>query len=69
MFRGIPDNLIFISTYYLDEHDESDIISETNYQINFTSSISKHNIYGVQFHPEKSQKNGLLLLENFFSYC
>ena len=71
LFKGIPDksDFYFTHTYYLHENDESDIESETNYQINFTSSISKNNIYGVQFHPEKSQKNGLQLLENFFNYC
>ena len=71
LFNGIPDksDFYFTHTYYLDEHDHSDIISETNYQINFTSAINKNNIYGVQFHPEKSQKNGLKLLENFFNNC
>ena len=68
LFKGSRINLIlFTHTYYLDEHDRSDIISETNYQINFII-YSKHNIYGVQFHRKKSKK-WVTASRKFFSYC
>ena len=41
----------------------------TNYGDDFISSIKINNIYGVQFHPEKSQKNGLTLIKNFIEKC
>ena len=43
------------------------ILTETNYDVNFCSSIQKENIFGVQFHPEKSQKAGQKLIQNFLS--
>jgi glutamine amidotransferase len=43
----------------------NDVIAESSYGINFVSAISKNNIYGVQFHPEKSHKFGMQLFKNF----
>ena len=40
-------------------------VSKTNYGVNFMSSFIKDNIYATQFHPEKSQSNGIKLLSNF----
>ena len=45
------------------------ILTETKYGIDFASSVKLKNIYGVQFHPEKSQIDGLKLLKNFYDYC
>ena len=42
-------------------------ISTTKYGINFMSSLVKDNIYATQFHPEKSQSNGIKLLDNFLN--
>ena len=42
-------------------------ISTTNYGIDFLSSFNIENIFATQFHPEKSQKNGLMLLKNFLN--
>jgi len=55
----------FVHSYFITCKDESNIISETIYGIKFVSSFRKDNIYGCQFHPEKSHDAGLLLLRNF----
>lgn len=51
--------------YYCIADDQSDILSVTDYGIQFTSSVQKDNVFGVQFHPEKSQKVGLKIIQNF----
>jgi glutamine amidotransferase len=51
--------------YYCIPEDSSDILTTTKYGLQFTSSIQRGNIFGVQFHPEKSQKIGLKILKNF----
>ena len=47
--------------------NQEDLISSTNYGIDFCSIISNKNIFGTQFHPEKSSKIGLKILENFLN--
>ena len=41
------------------------VIGETNYTKNYASVVGKDNVFGIQFHPEKSQSVGLKILENF----
>ena len=48
-------------------NDEQDIISTTLYDYSFVSSIQRENIYGTQFHPEKSHDWGSVILKNFIS--
>ena len=60
-------NFYFVNSYHFIPENEEDIISQTNYQQNFCSIIQKENIFGVQFHPEKSQKAGQLLIKNFLN--
>ncbi len=55
----------FTHSYYFNLVQKEDIILETNYGIKFCSGFQKNNIYGVQFHPEKSHKYGLELIKNF----
>jgi glutamine amidotransferase len=55
----------FLHSYYFKTLNESDIISTSNYNGEFASMIHSKNIYGAQFHPEKSHKYGSLLLKNF----
>lgn len=55
----------FVHSYHMKCNDENDILTNTNYGYEFTSAVEKDNIYGVQFHPEKSHKFGMRLLENF----
>lgn len=67
IFRKIPDNsfFYFAHSYYVVPEEAELTAAFTDYGIKFSSVIVKDNIYAVQFHPEKSQKAGLRLLENF----
>ncbi|MHB8203411.1 MAG: imidazole glycerol phosphate synthase subunit HisH [Desulfomonilaceae bacterium] len=67
IFDGIDNEsfFYFVHSYYVEPKQLSDTASETNYGIMFTSAIARGNIFALQFHPEKSQKNGLKILANF----
>tara|TARA_B100000242_G_C42888228_1_gene412086 strand:- start:6 stop:617 length:612 start_codon:yes stop_codon:yes gene_type:complete len=71
LFDGIEDNsdFYFTHSYMLKNLNKDMILTETKYGINFVSSVKLENIYGVQFHPEKSQISGLKLLRNFNDFC
>lgn len=55
----------FCHSYHVNVDNTQSIISYTKYEYDFCSIVNKDNIYGVQFHPEKSLDNGTLLLKNF----
>lgn len=55
----------FVHSYAMQLEDDEQFIGETEYGVGFASIVAKGNVVGFQFHPEKSQANGLLLLENF----
>lgn len=55
----------FVHSYYVKVQDEKNSIAKTIYGLEFDSAFNMQNIYGVQFHPEKSHKFGMLLLKNF----
>ena len=55
----------FVHSYCFFLDSDTNILSKTSYGFNLPSIIKKDNIYGVQFHPEKSQKKGLQFLKNF----
>lgn len=55
----------FVHSYYCELKDYTTISGITEYGISFHSSIQKNNIFGCQFHPEKSQKNGLNIFKKF----
>jgi glutamine amidotransferase len=67
LMQDIPQGsyVYFNHGYYCIPEDSSDILTTTKYGLQFTSSIQRGNIFGVQFHPEKSQKIGLTILRNF----
>jgi glutamine amidotransferase/cyclase len=67
VFSGLKGNekFYFVHSYYVDPADDAVVLTTTDYEIPFVSSIQKGNIIATQFHPEKSGDSGLKLLENF----
>ena len=67
IFKGIPQNAYFYfdHSYYVSPKEKEVTASWTDYGISFSSSVWRENLFACQFHPEKSQKMGLKLLENF----
>lgn len=55
----------FLHSYYFECHDEDNVIARTDYGSLFSCAVSSGNVFGVQFHPEKSHGNGIRLLKNF----
>jgi len=71
ILTGIPDQsfFYFVHSYAVFPSDDRVVAAETVYGQDYPSIIWKDNIFATQFHPEKSQKTGLLLLENFVKYA
>ena len=61
----IETDYYFVHSYYFECTNNEHILAETMYGINFASIVVKENIYGVQFHPEKSSKQGLEIIKQF----
>ena len=55
----------FNHSYYCQPQNSSDVLATTDYGMNYACAVQRENIYGVQFHPEKSQAIGLKILKNF----
>jgi len=71
LFRGVKDGsfFYFAHSYYCESQSKDVILSTTNYGVEFVSALAKENIWAVQFHPEKSQKLGLKVFNNFLNLC
>ena len=67
LLKGIADGsyFYFVHSYYVESEDPGIVACTTDYGIDFASMIWKDNMFAVQFHPEKSQENGLRMLKNF----
>ena len=67
LWRGIaPDErFYFVHSYYADSTDQESVAGTTDYGVRFTSAASRENIFATQFHPEKSGRLGLQLLQRF----
>lgn len=67
ILNGLPDNsfMYFVHSYYVIPENDDIIATETEYGTTFVSMISTENIFATQFHPEKSQRYGLMILKNF----
>jgi len=70
LFSNIKNksHMYFIHSYEFMTKKEDCVVATTNYGNSITVSVAKENIVGTQFHPEKSQKNGLIILENFLKW-
>ena len=69
LFAGIPTgtDFYFVHSYHFIVKNEANVLATTPYCGSFTSAVGKNNIYGTQFHPEKSQRPGFQLLKNFIN--
>ena len=70
LFSNIKNksHVYFIHSYEFKTKQKDCVVATTNYGNSIIASIAKNNIVGTQFHPEKSQKNGLIILENFLKW-
>lgn len=71
LFKGIQNNsyVYFVHSYFLRAHDESSVSATTSYSVEIDAAVSRGNLFATQFHPEKSGKTGLKMLENFAELC
>ncbi len=67
LLRGVPDGAYayFVHSYYCDAQQPADVVAWTEYGIRYASVVNRGNVWGVQFHPEKSHRIGLRILRNF----
>lgn len=67
LFEGLPQEsfFYFVHSYHPQPSNDSDILATTKYGHTFPAVVGRDNVFGVQFHPEKSQHNGLRILRNF----
>ena len=67
MFKGIKNSsdFYFVHSYYLNHQEDNLEESICNHGIDFLAAFEHNNMFATQFHPEKSQSNGLVLLNNF----
>lgn len=70
LFTGMYEEprFYFVHSYHLQLDNPADVLASAHYGYDFTVGIEHENILGVQFHPEKSHKFGMKLLENFIKY-
>ena len=67
VFRGVENgsHVYFVHSFYPQMEDDSIAATRTTYGVDFVSAVWRENVFATQFHPEKSQKVGLKVLENF----
>lgn len=67
ILAGVPEGsfFYFVHSYYADPADEGDVLATTDYGIDYASVVGSETVFGIQFHPEKSQELGLRILKNF----
>ncbi|NOV01946.1 imidazole glycerol phosphate synthase subunit HisH [Paenibacillus planticolens] len=70
IFQGIEEgHVYFVHSYHAKPERESDLLAVTDYYQQVTAIVGRDNVYGMQFHPEKSGDIGMQLLKNFLALC
>ncbi|HPC17375.1 MAG TPA: imidazole glycerol phosphate synthase subunit HisH [Candidatus Hydrogenedentes bacterium] len=71
LFNGIRGDapFYFAHSYHVVCRDENDVLARTDYAVPFVSAVERGNLFGTQFHPEKSHANGLCVVHNFVKRC
>lgn len=70
IFEGIEEgHVYFVHSYHAKPERESDLLAVTDYYQPVTAIVGRDNVYGMQFHPEKSGDIGMQLLKNFLAMC
>ncbi len=59
----------FVHSYYPSPRTPEPVVAKTSYGINFAAAVASGNVFGTQFHPEKSGATGAKMLQNFISFC
>jgi glutamine amidotransferase len=67
LLSGVPSgsHVFFLHSFCCRPDNPQEVIAETQYGGSFASVVGRENVYGIQFHPEKSQKVGLQIIQNF----
>jgi imidazole glycerol-phosphate synthase subunit HisH len=67
LLHGVPSgaHTYFVHSYYCEPEQAEDVLAWTQYGLSFAAIVGRENVFGIQFHPEKSQKRGLQILRNF----
>jgi glutamine amidotransferase len=67
LLDGLADGsyAYFVHSYCVEPNEDDDILATTDYGLDFASVVGRNNVYGIQFHPEKSQDVGMRILGNF----
>ena len=70
LFKNLSNDkhFYFVHSYHFVTSTEINVAASTLYQDEITAAVIKDNIFGTQFHPEKSQTNGIKILENFINW-
>ncbi|MCZ8522185.1 MULTISPECIES: imidazole glycerol phosphate synthase subunit HisH [Paenibacillus] len=70
LLQGLPEgHVYFVHSYHVKPSEPSDLLATTDYYQDVTAIVARGNVYGMQFHPEKSGSVGMGLLGNFLALC
>ncbi|QFT90588.1 Imidazole glycerol phosphate synthase subunit HisH 1 [Bacillus sp. THAF10] len=63
---GVPEDYVyFVHSYYVDQYDKNELLASSSYHEEVPAVVGRGNVFGTQFHPEKSSSTGMAILENF----